>query len=223
MINLLPRWVELGAFLLALIAGAVNAVALLGFEHQSVSHVSGSATLMGLAIATADLPGQLKLVGVLVTFFLGAAIAGLLIENTALKLGRHYETVLVLEAIFLIVACGLLVKGVVWGHLFASAACGLQNAMATAYSGAVIRTTHLTGIFTDLGFMLGAWLRGDKPDRRKVLLFLFVIVGFIIGAVLGGLTYSHIGYFALLMPACVCLFLAVCYRGYLVYLRHGKR
>ncbi|HNP03001.1 MAG TPA: DUF1275 domain-containing protein, partial [Agitococcus sp.] len=37
----LPAWIEIGAFILALIAGLINVVGLLGFQHQSVSHLTG--------------------------------------------------------------------------------------------------------------------------------------------------------------------------------------
>ena len=46
----LPRWVEVGAFLLAFLAGSVNAVGLLGFSHQSVSHLTGTTSLLGLSL-----------------------------------------------------------------------------------------------------------------------------------------------------------------------------
>ncbi|HAI90280.1 MAG TPA: DUF1275 domain-containing protein, partial [Alcanivorax sp.] len=47
MLTRLPRWVEVGAFLLAFLAGSVNAVGLLGFSHQSVSHLTGTTSLLG--------------------------------------------------------------------------------------------------------------------------------------------------------------------------------
>ncbi|MED5493455.1 MAG: DUF1275 family protein [Pseudomonadota bacterium] len=47
MISRLPSWVEAGAFSLALMAGVVNAVGLLGFSHQAVSHLTGTSTLLG--------------------------------------------------------------------------------------------------------------------------------------------------------------------------------
>ncbi|MDY6889953.1 MAG: DUF1275 domain-containing protein, partial [Pseudomonadota bacterium] len=47
MLTKLPKWVEYGAFTLAFIAGIVNAIGLLGFEHQAISHLSGSVTLLG--------------------------------------------------------------------------------------------------------------------------------------------------------------------------------
>jgi uncharacterized membrane protein YoaK (UPF0700 family) len=51
----LPRWIELGAFTLALLAGTVNAVDLLGFAHQYISHLSGTATQLGAELAAAAL------------------------------------------------------------------------------------------------------------------------------------------------------------------------
>ncbi len=75
------------------------------------------------------------------------------------------------------VAFYFLSRGVAIGQLAASAACGLQNAMATTYSGAIVRSTHLTGIFTDLGLMLGGKLRGNPVDKRKLMLFFTDFVG----------------------------------------------
>ncbi len=52
MISRLPRWVEYGAFLLALLAGCVNAVGLLGFQHQAITHLSGTVTQLGNSLLT---------------------------------------------------------------------------------------------------------------------------------------------------------------------------
>lgn len=50
--------------------------------------------------------------------------------------------------------------------------------MITTYSGAIIRTTHMSGIITDLGIMIGALLKGTPFDRRKAKLLMFIIGGF---------------------------------------------
>ncbi|BFM13108.1 YoaK family protein [Simiduia litorea] len=219
MVSRLPKWVELGAFLLALVAGVVNAIGLLGFEHQSVSHLSGTATLLGTSLLSASLQHTLHLFGVLLSFVVGSAVAGFLLHGSTLKLGRHYDTALVAEAALLILALWLLSGGNFYGHFFASAACGLQNALATTYSGAVIRTTHVTGIFTDLGIMMGSFVRGEPLDQRKAKLFVVIIVGFIVGGTLGALLYAQYQFFALLFPTAVCLSLAAVYRVYATNLR----
>lgn len=214
MISQLPKWVELGAFVLALVAGVVNAIGLLGFEHQSVSHLSGTATLLGTSFLNTSLQHTFHLLGVLASFVMGSSIAGFLLHGSTLKLGRHYDSALMLEAVLLLAALGLLSNGNFSGHFFASAACGLQNALATTYSGAVVRTTHVTGIFTDLGIMIGSLLRGQPLDQRKALLFVLIIVGFIVGGTLGALLYADYQFFALLFPSAICLSLAIVYRVY---------
>ena len=175
MISQLPKWVELGAFLLAMIAGYINAVGLLGFEHQSVSHLSGTATLLGTELLSLSFQKIFHLVGILFSFLGGACVAGYLLHGSTLKLGRHYETALFIESGLLCLSAWLLISGSFYGHFLASAACGLQNALATTYSGAIIRTTHVTGIFTDLGIMLGSRCKGQALDKRKAKLFIFII------------------------------------------------
>lgn len=214
MISKLPRWIESGAFILAFVAGCINAIGLLGFDHQAVSHVSGTATLLGTSLFESSFQSLLHLFGILAAFFFGAAISGALLHGSSLKLGRHYDTALIIEALLIFLAFFLLAKGSYYGHFAASAACGIQNALATTYSGAIIRTTHLTGIFTDLGIMLGSLFRGELFDKRKAILFLLIIIGFVVGGTFGAFLFKHFLFKALLAPAFICLTLAFSYRIY---------
>lgn len=214
MISKLPRWVEYGSFVLALVAGLVNSIGLLGFKHQSISHLSGTATLLGTGIVNSTFSDVFHLFIILLSFLLGAAISGFYLRSGALKLGRNYSSLLSLEAALLLGATYFLKNDSLSGHYLASAACGLQNALATTYSGAIIRTTHVTGIFTDLGIMLGAKLRGVSFDRRKATLFLLIITGFITGGTLGAYLFSILRFNALFIPAVICLLLALSYAIY---------
>lgn len=216
MISRLPPWVEYGAFTLALVAGCINAVGLLGVEHQAISHLSGTATLLGTGLARTSVAHSGHLLAILASFFLGAVLSGVLLRGSALKLGRHYETLLIMEAALLVAAMMLLEKEAVYGQYLASAACGMQNALVTTYSGAVIRTTHLTGLFTDLGILVGSWLRGEAFDKRKFMLFLLIIIGFIGGGVLGAWLYLRLHFVALAVPAVICVGLAIIYHFYRV-------
>lgn len=213
MIRTLPRWVEYGAFILAFVAGCINAIAVLGFEQQAVSHLSGTVTLLGIGLFNPSID-IFHITFVVISFFIGAALSGFLVHSSNLKLGRHYGVALFIEALLLFVSIYLLVNGSLYGHYLTSAACGLQNALATSYSGAVIRTTHLTGIFTDLGLMLGAKFRGEAFDKRKSVLFILIISGFILGASLGSSLFYAIQFIALAVPASICLILSLAYRIY---------
>jgi uncharacterized membrane protein YoaK (UPF0700 family) len=220
-ITKLPRWVEYGAFCLSFLAGSVNAVGLLGFSHQAVSHLTGTTTLLGAAIQQGDLAMMLHLFLVIASFFVGAIFSGVLFENTALRLGRRYGVALLLECCLLLSAMLLLDQGHVTGQYVASMACGLQNAMISTYSGAVVRSTHVSGIFTDLGIMFGARLRGVPLVRRKVRIFGLLLGGFLSGGIAGTGLYGHYQYGALLMPALMCASLSLIYALYLRWLhRH---
>ena len=201
MINQLPRWVEIGGFCLALIAGSVNAIALLGFNHQGVSHLSGSSSLLGVELAQGDTGAALHLLLILLSFVLGAAISGCVIGHQSLKLGRRYGVALLAESLALLLAMLMLERGNDFGHYLASAACGLQNAMVTSYSGATMRTTHMTGMVTDLGIACGHFLRGERVDWYRFKLYGVLFSGFFVGGVIGTLGYGQFGYDTLFFPA----------------------
>ena len=199
----LPRWVWVGAGLLACVAGMVNVVGYLSFEQQAVTHLTGTTTLLGEAVAKRDLHAISRLAGVALAFMAGAALSGMIVQDSTLKLGRRYGVALGLESLLLFAAIPLFMQGRRAGPLLAAMACGLQNAMATTYSGAVIRTSHLSGMFTDLGIGLGHALRGLPLPKRRLLLCALIISGFFTGAVLGGLLFLRFGYGALMVPATI--------------------
>lgn len=214
MIHKLPSWVEVGGFLLAVIAGTVNAIGLLGYEHQAFSHLTGLWTSFGLQVGKLDAKAAAHLGLVVASFFLGATLSGLIVRDTALQLGRRYGVALFVEANLLFLAMIALNYGSIAGHLLASAACGLQNALASTFSGAVVRTTHVTGLFTDLGIMLGSNLRGKRSDARRVKLYLLLISGFFLGAVSGGILFGRYSFWAMAFPASLALALSLAYWFY---------
>ncbi len=220
MINKLPKWVEVGGFLLALNAGFINAVGLLGFKHQAVSHLTGTSTFLSLAIVNSNAQEIAHLLLVMASFVVGAAYSGLIIGNTALQLGRRYSVALVTESALLFVSMYLLNHGSLVGHFFASAACGLQNAITSTYSGAVVRTTHVSGLFTDLGVALGLRVRGHKTDARKIVIYCILISGFIIGGIAGSLLFAKFMFSAILAPCILTAFIAV---SYWVFLQNQLR
>lgn len=197
----LATWVWVGAAALACVAGMVNVVGYLGFEHQAITHLTGTTSLLGAALAQGNLRAILQLAGMLLAFVLGAVLGGLLIKDSVLQLGRRYGVALGLEAVLLAVAVPLFEHGNFLGPFLAAVAIGLQNAMATTYSGAIIRTSHISGMFTDLGISLGHALRGVAVDQRRLWLCLVIITAFLAGGIAGALLYGQWQYRALYLPA----------------------
>lgn len=201
MITRLPRWVGTGAWALAFVAGMVNVVGFLSFEHQAVTHLTGTTSMLAAAIAEGHGANAIHLVTVIASFLVGAVLSGFIIQDSTLKLGRRYGAALLLESLMLCCAVPLLHAHRDAGTYLASCACGLQNAMATTYSGSVIRTTHLSGMFTDLGIFLGHALRGLAVDGRRLRIAALIITGFFCGGVIGALAFQRLSYDALFFPA----------------------
>ncbi|MET0583156.1 MAG: YoaK family protein [Pseudoxanthomonas sp.] len=197
----LPRWVWVGAGSLAFVAGIVNVVGYLGFEHQAITHLTGTTSLLGAALVQGDTRAIGNLLGVILAFVAGAMASGLIIQDSTLRLGRRYGVVLSIEALLLVLAVPLFERRMIAGALLAAAACGLQNAMASTYSGSLIRTSHVTGLFTDLGIAVGHALRGMPVARRRLALCSLVICGFLAGGLAGAWLYSFFGYRTLYFPA----------------------
>ncbi len=214
MIDRLERWAWTAGALLACIAGMVNAVGFMSYDHQAVTHMTGPTTMLGIAIAGGDNSNALRILLLLLSFVAGAVASGFIIRQSTLKLGRRYGGVLLLESILLFIAAALMQTHHHSGCYLASAAAGLQNAMASTYSGTILRTTHLTGMFNDLGASLGHWLRGIEVDRRRIKLSFVVIGSFFSGGLLGALAFRTLEYHTLYIPAVLTGAVALAYTCY---------
>ncbi len=201
MISKLPKWVWLGGVLLASNAGIINAVGFLSFQHQGVTHLTGITTQLGATVATGQALQALHLLGVIFSFLGGAILSGFLIQDSVLKLGRRYGVALLIESGLLFVSVHFLKQNQIWGAYLASCACGLQNGMVSTYSGAVLRTTHVSGFFTDMGVLLGQLIRGIKIDRRRFFLYSMLILGFFFGSILGADLFRFFSYETIYFPA----------------------
>lgn len=220
MISKLPRWVWTGAWVLAFIAGIVNVVGLLGFEHQAITHLTGNTTLLAEALATRNLSAIVHFASLIGAFVAGTTVSGFLIQDSTLQLGRRYGVALLLVSLLLFASVPLLQLKSAYGMYAAACACGLQNAMVSTYSGAVVRTTHVSGMFTDLGIFLGHALRRLPVDTRRLKLCILVISGFLSGGVAGTFAFNGFGYSALLFPAGLTAVSAIFYGLY--RLRAGR-
>lgn len=197
---------------LAFVAGAINAGGLLAVQ-QYTSHMSGlmSSIADNLVLGKAEL--ILDGAGAILSFIGGAAATAILVNWARRRnLQSQYALPLVMEALLLI-CFGWLGASMQQHHwLFipvtVSVLCfvmGLQNAMITKISRAEIRTTHVTGMVTDIGIELGKLFywngREGQLDHPPVLANrakikqLFLLVGmFMLGGLAGALGFKYIGY-----------------------------
>lgn len=213
-------------FSLAFVAGAANAGGFLAVK-QYTSHMSGivssiadDAALGNVALASAG-------VASLLSFLCGAACSAVLINwGRRRQLNSRYALPLLLEA-FLLLCFGLLGGHLaLWKAFFVPFTVvllcfimGLQNAIITKLSHAEIRTTHMTGLVTDLGIEIGKLLywnssgtvareSGVYADRQKLRVLATMLTMFLSGGLAGALGFKHVGYSATILLAGILVVLA---------------
>ncbi len=196
-----PFWVYLGGLALATTAGTINAVGFLGQHHQALSHMSGTVTFLGIGLGQTNYGLALHALSILLAFFIGCVISGAIIRQSSLRLGRRYGVALSLESAALFASVYFLRRDANIGDYLAAGACGLQNAMVSTYSGSTMRTTHMTGMVTDLGIAVGHLLRGTPVDWFRFRIYGVLFLGFFGGGLIGTIGYNHFGYDTLLFPA----------------------
>ncbi len=212
MLKKLPLWIRIGGGVLAFSAGCINSTALVGFTHLSASHVTGNVSLFATAIANLDFKMLAMVCAVLLSFLAGSVISGFVVGNTHLKQGRRYGLALGIETVLLIISLVLFYQHSFLGHFFATMACGLQNSMVATYRGTGIRTTHLTGLTSDMGASIGNWLAGRSMDSKMVLFQAMIWYCFCGGGVVGAILYLKIGYLALILPIVIVMLSAIFYQ-----------
>ena len=197
------------AVLLCLNAGFINAAGFLAFSVLT-TNVTGHAALLAMHIAAREYRSTSMVALWLFLFLAGAFLSGFYIS----KVGRNKSfayTVPIVFIILILLFVSIFGKG--YHHTlqeteyFAGSllfAMGMQNALVSMISGSVVRTTHLTGMFTDLGIDLSEALHSYKkmqaPLQRRIVLRLAIIISFLSGGILGSLFFLRYGFSAFFIP-----------------------
>jgi uncharacterized membrane protein YoaK (UPF0700 family) len=211
---------------LAFVGGAANAGGFMAV-HQYTSHMTGIVSALAGHLALGALDLAFDGAGALLSFLAGAACSAVMV-NFARRRSLHSTFALPL----LLEACLLLVFGVVGSGLqgvrglFVPATVmllcfmmGLQNAVITKLSHAEIRTTHITGIVTDIGIELGKLVYWNGPghfpggrvvaDRMRLRTLALLAASFLGGGVAGTLGFLHLGFYATIPLAILLVLLTI--------------
>ncbi|WP_273779261.1 MULTISPECIES: YoaK family protein [unclassified Acinetobacter] len=207
----LPKWVQAGAFMLALNAGMVNVMGLLTVLHQSISHMTGNVSNIAMALIKADYAHVLYLALVLFCYVLGSFYSGVILGNSHFQFGHRYGIPLTLVGLFLLFCWVFVPYFPAYSLLWASAAMGVQNAMVSHYKGTIIRTTHLSGVLTDLGLAFGYLARGLHVDHRRIILHFLILLGFLVGGIIAAVLYPLLGLDSFLVPVALSMLLSLGY------------
>lgn len=180
------------AFVMAGLAGHVNSVMLMAFGLP-VSQMTGMASHLSEGIALTTPSAVLTALIILAGFIGGATLSGLLIGRRPFPASPRYAWGLGLESLLLAAAVVCVVMSLATAALAAAAiACGLQNALVASYRGLLIRTTHVTGIATDLGVYLARLIRRRGWSWQGWLL-VTLLGGYVAGGTMAVLVQGPLG------------------------------
>lgn len=211
---------------LSFIAGATNAGGFLAIGHYT-SHMTGLLS----SVADHLVLGQFGLVMAslaAIAAFIGGAMTTAMMVNWGMRrqLRSAFARPLVLETGLLLVfglfGAAIHLHAELFAPLTVLLLCyimGLQNAVITKMSSAEIRTTHMTGICTDIGIELGKalyWNRGGRPaheqvhvNHKRLRLFASLLSMFMAGGVVGAAGFKYVGFIWVVPLATVLLVLSL--------------
>ncbi len=232
---------------LSMAAGIVNSCGVFAFKVLT-TNVTGHFAFFAEAMVRQQPRFALYLLIFILTFLFGSFVSNLLMEltrhrqskratfwplalevlllSTVATLGNRYLSPDAGAFVLSPVGTALTEKGL-WMCFLLLFAMGLQNSMVTHVSRSVVRTTHLTGLLTDLGIDLSQLLtHPDAPDkalRQKNLWLKLAIIGFFsVGCVLGGYLFQFYGLQTLWL-AVGFLLLAFLYDNFKYYYYRWRR
>lgn len=209
-----PIWATLGFQ-----AGYINAFGFLACG-RFVSHVTGFGTQIGLAVASSEFLFALELIGFPLSFILGAFSSSFLTSvRLELNLKPQYHLITLLLPLILIALMGAGMYGAFgpfgeqlilprdFALLFLlSFVCGMQNGCFATLTKGQVRTTHLTGISTDLGTDLARLMFGNlsfheyRLTRATNIVRVATFLAFAVGSIMSVIISQHLGYGALFAP-----------------------
>lgn len=206
------------ASLLCITAGFVNAAGFLGFSVLT-TNVTGHAALFAERIAIGDWLTARVVALWMFLFLAGAFISSMIVSLIGRNQRFSYVIPILVElGILLIVgSTGYQYNGSLMAKEFFAGSLlfimGMQNALVSMISGSVVRTTHLTGTFTDLGIELAqAIQKGNRVNvglRSRIMLRMVIVLFFLLGAILGAYLFNHFHFHAFFFPVAVLLYTLV--------------
>lgn len=207
-------------FALAFVEGAINAGGFLAVQ-QYTSHMTGIVSSMADNAVLGAYGLVLGGAGALLSFMTEAACSAVMVNYSRRRhMHSEFALPLLLEALLLVCFGFLGARLSTVDSLFVSITVmllclimRLQNGVITKISKAEIRTTHITGIVTDIGIELGKlfyWNAPTPPGRPKVIanrgrlrILITLALSFFLGGVAGAFGFNQVGYVAMVPLAMV--------------------
>ncbi|MCI4443806.1 MAG: DUF1275 domain-containing protein [Lentimicrobium sp.] len=191
------------ATLLSFVAGIVNVTGVLAVKTLT-TNVTGHFAYFAEEITKQDYLAAITFFVLTLFFLFGAFCSNFISESVAFKYPELSHVIPISIEILVLILIGFFgtkstlhsIEGrwIAFGMLFAM---GIQNSLVTKISKSTVRTTHLTGLFTDLGIELSQLFFFKNPDEieklnTSIILRLSIITFFFFGCFFGGFAFKYL-------------------------------
>ncbi|MDP5093263.1 MAG: DUF1275 domain-containing protein [Polaribacter sp.] len=221
------------ATILSFVAGMVNVTGFLSFK-QLTTNVTGHFALFIYDVTNLDFWKGTIYFLYIISFFFGSFFSSFLIEKYQENKKVNIFLIPTLIESFILFSIGISVLYIEISSYDLIAclllfAMGVQNSFVTKISNAVVRTTHLTGLFTDLGIDISLlFFPKHSLQKEKLIanikLRLYIITSFFAGGLIGGFLYSEIKFgLSTLIFSAIILLLSLFYDDFRYKIIKTKR
>jgi uncharacterized membrane protein YoaK (UPF0700 family) len=185
----------------AAVAGITNVVGMLTFLSFT-TNITGHVANLSKHIVEQNFSEVLIFLLWLFMFFAGAFLSSFIVRSLEDKsYYRAHSIPVIIEIIIMLFVA-------VYGHHFYQEtqtereiviatilfSMGMQNSLVSTISGGLIKSSHLTGLFTDLGGDVAEWLHPNAEKTevvRNKIYIRFTILGFyLLGGIIGGYFFN---------------------------------
>jgi uncharacterized membrane protein YoaK (UPF0700 family) len=162
------------AILLSTVAGMVNVIGFLSIGRLT-TNVTGHFAFFVDEIFKFEFQKSLVFLYYILAFLLGSFVSSILVEYYQKRNERNIFIAPVLLEIIILLGVALINFSHLNNYIDLIAilllfSMGLQNSLVTKISNSLVRTTHLTGLFTDLGIELSQLFFYKELEKRKILI-----------------------------------------------------
>lgn len=199
-------------------AGCINVGGFLAC-HRFVTHTTGFATFFGSEMAQGEVQMAFGYLSVPLFFLIGAMFSAFFTDRRSLH--NHRPNYIIVFGAMWLCLLAVFILGIkdffgTFGEeitlskdyqllALLSLSSGVQNAMITSVSKAVVRTTHLTGLTTDLGIgLVRIFSSSDHQfkhnETQAIRMRIGIIIGFILGSWLGASVFYKHHYWGFAIP-----------------------
>lgn len=200
----------------AFVSGVTNVAGMMAFLAFT-SNITGHVANLAQHIIKQNFTEILVFFMWLFLFFAGAFVSSFMVKSLADKSRyRAHAAPVILEIVILLLVA-------IYGHNFYQEttlereliigailfSMGLQNSLVSNISGGLVKTSHLTGLFTDLGSEIAEWFhpRSERPLvlKQKIYTRLTILSFYFFGAVAGGILFNQFNFLVFyFIPVILC-------------------